>query len=220
MGLGDREAPRVRLAYWTELDPQSRRLRSYAARLVPELARQVEIGVFVDGDVQSIGEPGITFRDARTEHYRNALSDYDACLYDVGPGPAGEWLLEPLREWPGLVAIHGDDLDLPFHARPELRRRVLDRAVGVVVNSEAVTPRIRMEHPWTSYAVVAVEADPASAAATCLDLIRRGLRARPWLESLLEAAAAEIPGFFPGDRAAAWREEIDELVRVGDDSGR
>lgn len=210
----------MRLAYWTALDPESRRLGSYAASLARHLARYAEIGVFVDGEGEPSGATGVTLRDARAQHYRNALADYDACLYDVGPAAAGEWLLDPLRAWPGVVAIHGEDLDSPFRGEPDLRRRVLDRAVGIVAHSETVAARVRAEHPWTPLAVVDAEADSARAAETCFDLVRRGARTRPWLACLLEAAAAEIPGFFPGDRSAPWSAEIDELVRTGDATAR
>jgi len=220
MGLGDRKTARVRLAYWTALDPQSRRLGSYAMRLLPELARHAEIGVFVDGDAEAGEAAGVRFRDGRAEHYRNALADYDACLYDVGPGAAGEWLLEPLRAWPGVIAIHGGDLDAPFAGEPVLRGRVLDRAFGVVAHSGPVAARLRAEQPWTPIAVVDAKTDPARVAGIYFKLVRHGLARRPWLESLLEAAAAEIPGFFPGDRSAPWSGEIDELVRNVDPIAR
>jgi hypothetical protein len=158
---------------------------------------------------------GVTFRDGRAEHYRNALADYDACLYDVGPGEAGEWLLEPLSAWPGVIAIHGEELDSPFGAEPDVRRRVLDRAVGMVAHSETAAARLRAEHPWTPLAVVDAKADPVRIAEICFELLGQGLTRRPWLETLLEAAAAEIPGFFPGDRSAPWSTEIDELVGNG-----
>jgi hypothetical protein len=209
----------VKLAYWTALDPASRRLGSHAARLLPELARHAEIGVFVDGEAAASRMTGVTLYDGRAEHYRNALADHDACLYDVGPDAAGEWLLGPLRAWPGLVAIHAEDLDAPFRGDTDLRRRVFDRAIGIVAGSDAAAARLRAEHPWTPLALVAAGADPACAAEICFELLRRAQRTGPWLESLLEAAAAEIPGFFPGDRSAPWRGEIDELVRLGVKTG-
>jgi hypothetical protein len=210
----------MRLAYWTALDPQTRRLGSDAARLLAGLARHAEIGVFADGDTEASDVVGVTFRDGRAEHFRNALAGYDASLYDVGPAAAGDWLLEPMCAWPGVIAIQGEDLDSPFDGNAGLRRTVLDRAMGVMARSETVAARLRAEHPWTPLAVVAAEADLARADESILDLVRRGVGTRPWLEYLLEAAAAEIPGFFPGDRSAPWRAAIDDLVRCEDEPGR
>ena len=205
----------MRVAYWTSVAPDERRLPTDVARLATALSRIVEVVVFVDGAVDAPVADGVAFQDARGEHYRNLLAGYDACIYDVGPGGVGDSLREPVAAWPGLVVMRGDDVDAPFRGDRDFRRRVLDRATAVVADSERVAALVRAEHPWTPLAVAGPKDEIDRVAATCVDRLRSARDPRRWLEPSLEAAAAEIPGFVPGDPSAPWRAEIDELARGG-----
>ena len=143
------------------------------------------------------------------EEWRNVLAEYDAVVYEVGSGPVAEPLREALVEWPGILVLDGNDLEAFFSDDPERRARALDHAIAVVVRSRELERRLGAEHPWAEIVYLEPDENPAIAA---LDPDRRP-QAR-WLESLLEAAAAEVPGFFPGDRSSPWRRELDELLDV------
>ena len=143
------------------------------------------------------------------EDWRNVLAEYDAVVYEVGRGPVVSPLRQALAEWPGMLVLDGDDLGELLGDDPEWRARVLDRAIAVVVRSRELERRLRAEHPWAEIVYLEPGSDPATAV---LDRNRRqGAR---WLEALLEAAAAEVPGFFPGDRSSPWRRELEELLDV------
>jgi len=151
----------------------------------------------------------------RAEDWRNVLAEYDAVVYEVGGDPLTDPLREALLDWPGLLVLDGDDLEGFFADDPGRRARVLDCATAVVVRSRDLERRLRVEHPWTEIVLVEAAGDAASFAESCQVALARGRGpARHWLESLLETAAAEIPGFFPGDRASPWRAEVEELVTL------
>jgi len=138
--------------------------------------------------------------EPRAEDWRNVLSEYDAVVYEIGRGPIPGPLREALVAWPGIIVLHGTGLD-------DVSTLALDRAVAVVVDAPDVAERIRVEHPWTEV-VLADEARDIETFASARSV------ARHRIESVLEAAAAEIPGFFPGDRSSPWRAEVEELVTL------
>src|SRR5207244_6406388 len=119
----------------------------------------------------------------------NVLAEYDAVVYEVGPGPVTGALREALVEWPGVIVLRADDVEQVVVDDPRLRCRMLDRATLVVVRSRDLERRLRAEHPWTDLVFVDPGTDPAS-------VVPRPA-APHWLEPLLEAASDEIPGFFP-----------------------
>lgn len=137
--------------------------------------------------------------------WRNVLAQYDAIVYEIEPGPVDEVLQEALVAWPGILVLRGGDLERFFAGDPALSARALERASAVVVDSPGLAERLHAEHPWANV----VTADRAA------DLGRLARRsARAWLEPLFESAAAEIPGYFPGDRSSPWRAEVEELVTL------
>ena len=78
----------MRVAYFSPMPPNSSGIADYSALLVPELARLVELEV--------ISEPK-----------RRMGKGCDLALYHVGNNPEVHgWIVEALRERPGLVVLH------------------------------------------------------------------------------------------------------------------
>jgi hypothetical protein len=219
---GDRQASRVRIAYFGSLPPRQGSVAAYGERLLKELARRAEVGVFVEGESPSraIAEC-CQVHDLAQVHYRNVLFGYDVVVYSVPGEPRdGSWRAA-LGEWPGIVVLHDADLEGLLAREPDLRRPILETAAALVVHSAPLAEQLRRR--WAAMPVFLLESreDRVDRLAdaflgVCRDVLERGAR---WLEPLLETACAEIPGFAPGDRLAPWRAEVDELARLGADGG-
>ena len=220
MGDGAREAARLRIAYFGPLPPRVGAVAAYGERLLGELARRAEVGVFVEGELPSCRS--ITERcrvyDLAQVHYRNVLFDYEVVVYSVPSEPVGGSWRAAVGEWPGVVVIHDADLEGLLTREPDLRRPILETALALVVHSPALAERL-----WTESAAMPVFLleSPGdrfdTLAAALLDVCRGALeRSARWLELLLETACAEIPGFIPAERRAPWRAEVDELARLVD----
>ena len=100
----------MRLAYFSPLNPQPSGISDYSEELLPYLAAQAEIRLFVDGFEPS----NRAIRDRFTYHdYRRdpsvlkTLGGYDAIVYHMGNDHryhAG--MLEVAREHPGIIVFH------------------------------------------------------------------------------------------------------------------
>jgi hypothetical protein len=211
----------VRIGYFGPLPPRVGRIAAYGERLLAELARRVEIGVFIEGaepPSRSITEH-CRVHDLARVHYRNVLFAYDVVIYSVPGGPIdGAWRAA-LGEWPGVAVIHEEDLETLFSHEPDLRRPILETAAALVVHSSALAEWLRSESAAMPVFLLEPPGDEGfdTLAAALLDVCRGALeRGARWLEPLLETACAEIPGFIPGARGAPWRAEVDELARLVD----
>ncbi len=224
MGDGGREAARLRIAYFGPLPPRVGAVAEYGERLLGELARRAEVGVFVEGELPScraIIERCRVYDLARV-HYRNVLFEYDVVLHSVPGEPVGGSWRAALVEWPGVVVIHEAELEKLFTREPDLRRPILETALALVVHSPALAERLRTESAAMPVFLLEPPGDRFDTlAAALLDVCRDALgRSARWLELLLETACAEIPGYIPGEREAPWRAEVDELARLGGQRGR
>lgn len=100
----------MKLAYFSPLNPQPSGISDYSEELLPYLAADAEITLFVDGFEPSNPEirAQFTYRDyRRNPGVLQTLSDYDAILYHMGNDHryhAG--MLEVMREHPGIVVFH------------------------------------------------------------------------------------------------------------------
>src|SRR5882672_5881750 len=100
----------MKLAYFSPLNPQPSGISDYSEELLPYLAADAEITLFVDGFEPS--NPDIraqfTYRDyRRNPGVLQTLNDYDAVVYHMGNDHryhAG--MLEVMREHPGIVVFH------------------------------------------------------------------------------------------------------------------
>ena len=118
----------MRLAYFSPLNPQPSGISDYSEELLPYLAAEAEINLFVEGFEPSNPE----IRDRFTCHdYRRdqsvlkTLGDYDAIVYHMGNDHryhAG--MLEVAREHPGIVVFHDFALQDFFLGLAQQRNRI------------------------------------------------------------------------------------------------
>jgi len=118
----------MRLAYFSPLNPQPSGISDYSEELLPYLAAQAEITLFVDGFEPS----NRAIRDRFTYHdyHRDpsllkTLDDYDAIVYHMGNDHryhAG--MLEVAREHPGVIVFHDFALQDFFLGLAQARGRI------------------------------------------------------------------------------------------------
>ncbi len=88
MGSRDREAARVRLAYYSPMPPEQSGIADYSALLVPALEERIDVEVVRRGR-------------------KRAPRGTDLALYHVGNNPdAHAWIVDALRRQPGVVVLH------------------------------------------------------------------------------------------------------------------
>src|SRR6059036_2992456 len=100
----------MRLAYFSPLNPQPSGISDYSEELLPYLAAEAAITLFVDGFEPS--NPEIRARFTRRDYRRDravlqTLGDFDAVVYHMGNDHryhAG--MLEVAREHPGIIVFH------------------------------------------------------------------------------------------------------------------
>lgn len=99
----------MRIAYFSPLPPQRSGIADYSAELLPYLARQAEIELFIDSGYQIVPEIAQAFpvHDYRKFPRLAQKRGYDVCLYQMG-NHAGfhEYIYRMLLEHPGIVVLH------------------------------------------------------------------------------------------------------------------
>jgi hypothetical protein len=205
----------MRIAVFAPLRPRSGRVVEYSERLLPLLARVLEVGILVDG----IEPESSTLRDCcrvhdlRAAHYRKVLWRYDLAVYQVEERRADAYMKEPIREWPGVVVLHEDERG--GRADSLLPEHDLEGSLAVVATSATMEVRLRERLPYAFVSAIDPAAGDDALVAAHLRIFEAALeRAGRWVEPLLETACAEIPGFLPGDPSAPWRAEVDELIAL------
>src|SRR6185436_17783009 len=100
----------MRLAYFSPLNPQPSGISDYSEELLPYLAAEAEIGLFVDGFVPSNPEIRARFSYYDYRHdpsVLKTLTDYDAIVYHMGNDHRYHArMLEVTRDHPGVVVFH------------------------------------------------------------------------------------------------------------------
>lgn len=117
----------MRLAYFSPLNPQPSGISDYSEELLPYLAAEAEITLFVDGFEPA--NPEIRAQFSCHDYRRDpsalqTLGDYDAVVYHLGNDHryhAG--MLEVAREHPGIVVFHDFALQDFFLGLAQARRR-------------------------------------------------------------------------------------------------
>src|SRR6476660_460579 len=106
---GDR-LPKLRLAYFSPLNPQPSGIADYSEELLPYLAQAAGIELFVDGFKPT--NPAIT-SSFRVLDYRKtpaaleSLSDYDAVIYHIGNDHRyHSGIIRALQRHPGIAVFH------------------------------------------------------------------------------------------------------------------
>ena len=118
----------MKLAYFSPLNPQPSGISDYSEELLPYLAAEAEITLFVDGFEPTNPEIGarFTWHDyGRDASVLKTLGDYDATVYHLGNDHryhAG--VLEVVRKYPGIVVFHDFALQDFFLGLAQARGRV------------------------------------------------------------------------------------------------
>jgi len=118
----------MRLAYFSPLNPQPSGISDYSEELLPYLAAQADVSLFVDGFEPSNPEihDRFTWLDYRLNpSVLKTLDDYDAIVYHMGNDHryhAG--MLEVARAHPGIVVFHDFALQDFFLGLAQERNRV------------------------------------------------------------------------------------------------
>jgi glycosyltransferase involved in cell wall biosynthesis len=109
----------TRLAFLTPLPPASTGIADYSVEVLQLLAPRYEIDVFhAQGSVERDRLPASCgLHDARTLLDRHRERPYDLAIYQLGNGPAHDFLYPLLPRLPGLLVLH--DLVL-HHARARM----------------------------------------------------------------------------------------------------
>src|SRR5690349_18248632 len=102
-------ARRLRLALWTPVPPQPSGIADYSLELLLQLVRGgADVEVFVDQGVTP--DPEVTalapVHPFFTFAQREAARPFDAVLYQLGTSLLHLYMLDALRERPGIVTLH------------------------------------------------------------------------------------------------------------------
>jgi glycosyltransferase involved in cell wall biosynthesis len=109
----------MRLAVLSPIPPAPTGIADYTAEVLALLAPSHEIHVFhAQGAVDPLAlPPGVRVHHASGFLKRHREQPFDLALYQMGNGPAHDFLYEPLSQVPGLLVLH--DLVL-HHARARM----------------------------------------------------------------------------------------------------
>ena len=115
----------MRLAWFTPLSPARSGLAAHTAGLLPRLAADFDVDVFVDEADPAVLAPrlppSVTVRPAHDFPWRHARRAYDLTVYDLADAAGHDYAWGYVVRYPGLAVLH--DVVL-HHARA---RRLLDR---------------------------------------------------------------------------------------------
>ena len=118
----------MRLAYFSPLNPQPSGISDYSEELLPYLAAEAELTLFVDGFEPANEEirTRFTYHDYRRDPaVLKTLGDYDATIYHLGNDHryhAG--MLEVARAHPGIIVFHDFALQDFFLGLAQVSNRI------------------------------------------------------------------------------------------------
>jgi glycosyltransferase involved in cell wall biosynthesis len=98
----------MKIAYFSPLNPVKSGISDYSEELLPYLARQASIDLFVNGYQPTNPDIVKNFRvfDIRRINPLDYLPRYDMALYHMGNSPAHRYIYDILLQWPGVVVLH------------------------------------------------------------------------------------------------------------------
>jgi len=118
----------MKLAYFSPLNPQPSGISDYSEELLPYLAQQAEITLFVDGFVPANPEIRAQFiwHDyGRDPSVLQTLGEYDAVVYHMGNDHRyHSGILDVARRHPGIIVFHDFALQDFFLGLAQARGRV------------------------------------------------------------------------------------------------
>ena len=105
-----------RLAWFTPLPPTKSGIAQYNRELLPSLAAEHDIDLFVDGPPRQFVSPDARVRlfDAHDFVWKHRREPYDLVVYQLGNAPCHDYIWAYLTRFPGLVVLHDGQL---HHAR-------------------------------------------------------------------------------------------------------
>ena len=114
-----------KLAWFTPLPPVRSGVAHYNSQLLPALALQHRIDVFVDGAPEAglSPDPAVRVFSAHDFLWRHQTQPYDLIVYQLGNASCHDYMWSYLVRYPGLVVLHDGQL---HHARG---RMLLQRAL-------------------------------------------------------------------------------------------
>jgi glycosyltransferase involved in cell wall biosynthesis len=109
----------IRLAWLTPLPPRRSGIAAYSADLLPLLAGEFAIDVFLDDPAPderapAPPAPAVTLRRAHELPWRALRDPYDLIVYQLGNAPCHDYMWPYLLRHPGLTVLHDGQL---HHAR-------------------------------------------------------------------------------------------------------
>jgi glycosyltransferase involved in cell wall biosynthesis len=101
-------ARRLRLAYWSPLNPCPSGVSDYSELLIAELGKHADVDVFLDG-YQPSNLPlfdSFPMFDARAYPHLARQRPYDLNLYQVGNNPLHRYMYDTIISCPGIITLH------------------------------------------------------------------------------------------------------------------
>ena len=99
----------MKVAVFTPLNPARSGISDYSESLLPEMAKHLDLTVFIDDGYEANGFPpeaGIAIRNHR--EYRP--EDFDETLYQFGNTPYHVYVYDALLRHPGVILLHEANL--------------------------------------------------------------------------------------------------------------
>ena len=105
---------RLRLAWFTPLPPERSGIATYSVELLPLLADQFSIDIFVDQPGAQSPHLRTPVFDAHDFVWKHAREPYDLVVYQLGNAICHDYMWAYFARYPGLVVLHDAQL---HHAR-------------------------------------------------------------------------------------------------------
>src|SRR5436190_20372841 len=105
-----------RLAWFGPLPPVRSGIATYSGELLPLLAAEHEIDLFVDGPPSAFESPHerLELFDAHDFIWKHRARPYDLIVYQLGNATCHDYMWAYLVRYPGIVVLHDGQL---HHAR-------------------------------------------------------------------------------------------------------
>ncbi|MEZ5392345.1 MAG: glycosyltransferase family 4 protein [Bryobacterales bacterium] len=99
----------MKLAVFTPLNPARSGISDYSESLLPEMAKHLELTVFIDDGYEANGfPPGVDIAIRNHREYRP--EDFDETLYQFGNNPFHVYVYDALLRHPGVILLHESNL--------------------------------------------------------------------------------------------------------------
>ena len=199
-----------RLAWFTPLPPVRSGIARYCSDLLPGLAGEYDIDLFVDGPPVTFESPHerIQLFDAHDFIWKNRARPYDLIVYQLGNATCHDYMWAYLVRYPGLVVLHDGQL---HHARG---RMLLQRWKP---RRDDYRREFRFNHPDANPAVAELGAVGLLGSLTYLWAMLRTVVSRAGLSSCITTGwpiRFVKPILRPGSMSLKWVSPNPRLTRL------